>query len=84
MSAARDPEIVELLARNVAWARQRTLPDPDDVRRLVALQAPQVFGIGCADGRVPARIITGLEPGTVFVRRDVASARAEELAAIST
>lgn len=73
MSAVRDPAIAELLARNVAWAEQRTLQDPDYFRRLVALQAPQFFWIGCADSRVPANVITGLEPGEVFVHRNVAN-----------
>lgn len=73
MSGPPDPEIRALLERNVAWARQRTLQDPDYFRRLVALQAPRFFWIGCADSRVPANVITGLEPGEVFVHRNVAN-----------
>lgn len=73
MSAPPDPESGELLERNVAWARQRSAQDPDDVRRPVALQAPRFFWIGCADSRVPANLITGLEPGEVFVHRNVAN-----------
>jgi carbonic anhydrase len=73
LSGSPDPEIAELLQRNVVWARQRTAQDPGYFERLVGLQAPRFFWIGCADSRVPANVITGLEPGEVFVHRNVAN-----------
>jgi carbonic anhydrase len=63
----------DLLEANVAWARERVAADPDYFRRLVGLQAPDFFWIGCSDSRVPANVITGLEPGEVFVHRNVAN-----------
>ncbi len=63
----------ELLARNIAWARDRTDTDPDYFKRLSAIQRPDYLWIGCADSRVPANVITGLEPGEVFVHRNVAN-----------
>src|SRR5271169_6948411 len=58
-----------LLADNVRWSRKRTATDPDYFRRLSALQAPEFLWIGCSDSRVPANVITGLQPGEVFVHR---------------
>jgi carbonic anhydrase len=63
----------ELLTENVRWSRERTAADPDYFLRLSALQAPEFLWIGCSDSRVPANVITGLEPGEVFVHRNVAN-----------
>jgi carbonic anhydrase len=63
----------ELLAQNVRWSRERTAADPDYFRRLSHLQTPEFLWIGCSDSRVPANVITGLEPGEVFVHRNVAN-----------
>jgi carbonic anhydrase len=63
----------DLLEANAAWAHERVAADPDYFQRLVALQAPEFLWIGCSDSRVPANVITGLEPGEVFVHRNVAN-----------
>src|SRR5260221_2749655 len=62
-----------LLRRNVEWAAERKRSDPEYFRRLSALQAPEYLWIGCSDSRVPANVITGLQPGEVFVHRNVAN-----------
>ena len=62
-----------LLDRNRAWARQRTEADPDFFGRLRRQQTPRFLWIGCADSRVPATEICGLEPGEIFVHRNVAN-----------
>jgi len=62
-----------LLTRNRAWAAQRVADDPHFFTRLVAQQSPRYLWIGCSDSRVPANQIVGLEPGEVFVHRNVAN-----------
>ena len=47
--------------------------DPDFFRRLATSQDPDFLFIGCSDSRVPANQIMGLDPGQVFVHRNVAN-----------
>lgn len=62
-----------LLRRNADWADERVAQDAGYFRRLAAIQRPHYFWIGCSDSRVPANVIAGLEPGDVFVHRNVAN-----------
>ncbi len=66
-------ELAHLFDNNRSWAAGKTRHDPDFFRRLVAQQAPEFLWIGCSDSRVPANEIIGLEPGEVFVHRNVAN-----------
>lgn len=63
----------DLLDHNIKWATGKRRDDPDYFSRLSALQRPDYLWIGCSDSRVPANVITGLEPGKVFVHRNVAN-----------
>ena len=63
----------DLLKRNVAWSEARNAEDARYFPRLAALQAPEFFWIGCSDSRVPANVVAGLDPGEVFVHRNVAN-----------
>ncbi len=63
----------ELLRRNVAWSESMRAEDPEYFSRLVAQQTPNYFWIGCSDSRVPANVVAGLQPGEVFVHRNVAN-----------
>ncbi len=65
--------LAHILENNRKWARQRVENEADYFKRLSNLQAPDYLWIGCADSRVPANVITGLEPGEVFVHRNVAN-----------
>ena len=62
-----------LFANNRAWVNQRVDADPEFFTRLARQQSPKYLWIGCADSRVPANEILGLDPGEVFVHRNIAN-----------
>jgi len=62
-----------LKTNNRAWAARMISADPGFFRRLEGQQAPQYLWIGCSDSRVPANEIVGLDPGELFVHRNVAN-----------
>ncbi len=67
------PLIDSLLQNNKAWAAARVKQDPTFFTRLAQQQAPEFLWIGCSDSRVPANEIVGLDPGELFVHRNVAN-----------
>ena len=66
-------ELEHLLASNRRWAAAKKAREPGFFARLAQQQTPRYMWIGCADSRVPANEITGLDPGEVFVHRNVAN-----------
>ena len=62
-----------LFDRNVAWADRKTRDDPHFFRRLAEQQAPRYLWIGCSDSRITANDVLGLDPGEVFVHRNIAN-----------
>jgi carbonic anhydrase len=62
-----------LKENNRNWAEGIVSADADFFRRLERQQAPQYLWIGCSDSRVPANQIVGLDPGEMFVHRNVAN-----------
>lgn len=65
--------IADLLEQNRAWAKGRVAADPQFFQRLVGIQRPGYLWIGCSDSRVPANEIVDLEPGEMFVHRNIAN-----------
>ena len=63
----------ELFTNNRQWADATEARDPGFFERLAQQQTPKYMWIGCADSRVPANEITGLDPGEIFVHRNVAN-----------
>jgi carbonic anhydrase len=63
----------DLFSHNRAWAAEMERERPGFFTGLVKQQTPKYMWIGCSDSRVPANQITGLEPGEVFVHRNVAN-----------
>ncbi|MCA0356921.1 MAG: carbonic anhydrase [Proteobacteria bacterium] len=63
----------DLKANNAAWSKSKTAVDPEFFKRLANQQSPEYLWIGCSDSRVPANEIVGLDPGELFVHRNVAN-----------
>jgi len=61
-----------LFDRNLVWAASIKEKDPEFFSRLSKQQNPEYLWIGCSDSRVPANQITSLQPGEVFVHRNIA------------
>ncbi|KQY35070.1 carbonic anhydrase [Caulobacter sp. Root1455] len=63
----------DLKSNNLAWSLRKTEADPQFFKRLEGQQSPEYLWIGCSDSRVPANEIVGLDPGELFVHRNVAN-----------
>ncbi len=63
----------QLFERNRHWSAKRTEEEPGYFARLATRQSPEFFWIGCSDSRVPANVVAGLDPGEVFVHRNMAN-----------
>ena len=63
----------QLLEQNRKWADSIKADTPDFFTRLAKQQSPKYLWIGCSDSRVPATQITDLQPGEVFVHRNIAN-----------
>ena len=72
-NSAMTSSIQDLFTHNRAWAAQMERDRPGFFTGLIQQQTPRYMWIGCSDSRVPANQITGLEPGEVFVHRNVAN-----------
>ncbi|KAL6234849.1 hypothetical protein BDW75DRAFT_211359 [Aspergillus navahoensis] len=61
------------LSQNKAWAAKVAKEQPNLFRKLSAGQHPEILWIGCSDSRCPETTILGLNPGDVFVHRNIAN-----------
>jgi carbonic anhydrase len=59
--------------KNRAWSARKVAADSGFFKRLESQQAPEYLWIGCSDSRVPANEIVDLDPGELFVHRNVAN-----------
>ena len=72
MSHTHD-DLLQLLQNNKSWVNEKLGIRTDFFSRLKGIQTPQYLWIGCSDSRVPANEIVGLEPGELFVHRNIAN-----------
>ncbi len=63
----------QLFENNRRWAEQIKQTSPKFFEELAKEQNPEVLYIGCSDSRVAADQIMGVEPGEVFVHRNIAN-----------
>jgi len=71
--AALQEEYDRLLRNNQAWVEDHQKNDPDYFQRMAVGQKPTFLFVGCSDSRVPAEVITGTQPGELFVHRNIAN-----------
>ncbi len=72
-STVLNVELKEILQNNRQWASDVEKNRPGFFQSLLQQQAPQWLWIGCADSRVPANELVGLQPGELFVHRNIAN-----------
>jgi carbonic anhydrase len=73
MSDQTNDVYARVLENNRKWVAAKRASDCDFFKNLSREQTPEFLYIGCADSRVPANEIMGLEPGEVFVHRNIAN-----------
>jgi carbonic anhydrase len=66
-------EIEQIFERNRSWIAGKLGKDPEYFTRLATGQHPSILYIGCSDSRVTAEELMGVEPGEVFVLRNIAN-----------
>jgi carbonic anhydrase len=71
--ASLPSDVDHLFNNNRAWAAKMVEKDPEFFMRLKKTHAPEFLWIGCSDARVPANELIGLQPGEVFVHRNIAN-----------
>jgi carbonic anhydrase len=65
--------IDHLFEKNRQWADKINKEDPNFFKSLSEQQSPKYLWIGCSDSRVPANELLGMQPGEVFVHRNIAN-----------
>ncbi|MBU2871575.1 carbonate dehydratase [Colwellia sp. E2M01] len=65
--------IQHLFDNNKQWAEKISQEDPNFFQNLSEQQSPKYLWIGCSDSRVPANALLNMDPGEVFVHRNIAN-----------
>jgi carbonic anhydrase len=62
-----------IFANNESWIAAKLAVDGDYFTKLATGQSPEYLYIGCSDSRVTAEDLMGVEPGQVFIHRNIAN-----------
>lgn len=65
--------LTQIFENNKNWSQNKSQQSPDFFTNLAKGQSPRYLWIGCSDSRVPATQACGLEPGDIFVHRNIAN-----------
>lgn len=63
----------KIFKNNEEWIASKIKADPDYFTNLSKGQQPEFLYIGCSDSRVTAEDLMGVNPGEVFVHRNIAN-----------
>lgn len=66
-------EIKTIFENNLTWVQDKLSVNPDYFKTLSSGQNPNILYIGCSDSRVTAEELMGVNPGEVFVHRNIAN-----------
>ena len=66
-------EIKQIFENNRNWIAKQLEIDQEYFDKLAKGQSPEFLYIGCSDSRVTAEELMGLQPGEVFVHRNIAN-----------
>ncbi len=65
--------IEQVFVNNEKWIQEKLAANKDYFNELAKGPAPEFLYIGCSDSRVTAEDIMGVQPGEVFVHRNIAN-----------
>ena len=63
----------QIFKNNQSWVKEKLSLDEHYFEKLAKGQDPDIMYIGCSDSRVAAEDLMGVEPGDVFVYRNIAN-----------
>lgn len=66
-------KIDHVFKNNEKWIAEKLALDPNYFEELALGQHPEFLYIGCSDSRVTAEDLMGLQPGEVFIHRNIAN-----------
>ena len=66
-------EFNTIFQNNEQWIKDKLILDPNYFENLAKGQNPEFLYIGCSDSRVTAEDLMGLNPGEVFIHRNIAN-----------
>lgn len=67
------PNFKHIFENNEKWVAEKLRVNPDYFKKLAEGQNPDYLYIGCSDSRVTAEDLMGVQPGEVFIHRNVAN-----------